>query len=151
MFGWRKKKEKGEGEMTVDEKEIEKAKKDIAEKGEDSQTERDRIDESVAAQERESGNENSQTAKDRIDESEGAEKADKEREERNEAHEERHEERAEDIKELIRSAVAEAVKDAVVPMIASEVQKAFGERDRSATEASEAEAKELSKIEKIYN
>ena len=38
--------------MTQDEKEIEKAKEDIAEKGADSQTEKDRIDESVAAQER---------------------------------------------------------------------------------------------------
>ena len=39
-------------------------------------TTNDPIDESVAAQEKETGNEESQTAKDRVDESEGAEKAD---------------------------------------------------------------------------
>lgn len=61
--------------MTEDEKEIKKAKEDIAEKGADSQTEKDRVDESVGEQERRSGNENSQNAKDRVDESEGTEKA----------------------------------------------------------------------------
>lgn len=65
---------------TVDEKEIAKAKRDIAEKGTDSQTEKDRIDESVGEQERRSGNENSQDAKDRVDESEGAKRADEKRE-----------------------------------------------------------------------
>lgn len=71
--------------MTQDEKEIAKAKEDIAEKGADSQTEKDRIDESVAAQERAKGEENSQSAKDRVDESEGAKKADEKRaEEKNE-------------------------------------------------------------------
>ena len=57
------------------EEQIEKAETDIAEKGEDSQTEKDRIDESVGEQEKEDGNEDSQTAKDRVDESEGMEKA----------------------------------------------------------------------------
>lgn len=71
--------------MTQDEKEIAKAKEDIAEKGADSQTEKDRIDESVAAQERAKGDEDSQSAKDRVDESEGAKKADEKRaEEKNE-------------------------------------------------------------------
>lgn len=65
--------------MTQDEKEIAKAKEDIAEKGADSQTEKDRVDESVAAQERAKGEENSQSAKDRVDESEGAKKADEKR------------------------------------------------------------------------
>ena len=58
------------------EEEIAKAKEDIAEKGEDSQTEKDRIDESVAAQEEADGEEDSQNAKDRVDEAEGEEKAD---------------------------------------------------------------------------
>ena len=58
------------------EEEIAKAKEDIAEKGEDSQTEKDRIDESVAAQEKADGEEDSQDAKDRVDEAEGEEKAD---------------------------------------------------------------------------
>lgn len=56
--------------------EIEKAEEDIAEKGADSQTEKDRIDESVAAQEEADGEEDSQDAKDRVDEAEGEEKAD---------------------------------------------------------------------------
>ena len=70
---------KKEDKMTQDEKEIAKAKEDIAEKGADSQTEKDRIDESVAAQERAKGEEDSQSAKDRVDESEGAKKADEKR------------------------------------------------------------------------
>ena len=78
--------------MTEDEKQIEKAKRDIAEDGEDSQTEKDRIDESVGEQERRDGDENSQSAKDRVDESEGAEKADEERAE------EKKEEREDDFK-----------------------------------------------------
>ena len=65
--------------MTKDEEQIAKAKEDIEEKGTDSQTEKDRIDESVAAQERAEGDEGSQSAKDRVDESEGAKKADEER------------------------------------------------------------------------
>lgn len=65
--------------MTEDEKQIEKAKEDVAEKGSDSQTEKDRVDESVGEQEKRDGDENSQTAKDRVDESEGAEKADEDR------------------------------------------------------------------------
>ena len=56
--------------------EIEKAEEDVAEKGEDSQTEQDRIDESVAAQEEADGEEDSQDAKDRVDEAEGEERAD---------------------------------------------------------------------------
>ncbi len=73
--------------MTEDEKQIEKAKQDVAEKGADSQTEKDRIDESVGEQEERSGDEDSQDAKDRVDESEGAEKADEERAEERESKE----------------------------------------------------------------
>ena len=62
------------------EEQIEKAETDMAETGEDSQTEKDRIDESVAEQEKEDGDEDSQTAKDRVDESEGMEKAEEEEE-----------------------------------------------------------------------
>jgi len=78
--------------MTQDEKDIEKAERDVAEKGSDSQTEKDRVDESVGEQERRDGDENSQNAKDRVDESEGAEKADEERAE------EKKEEREDDLK-----------------------------------------------------
>lgn len=65
-----------EGSKPDTEEEIAKAKEDIAEKGADSQTEKDRIDESVAAQEEADGEEDSQDAKDRVDEAEGEEKAD---------------------------------------------------------------------------
>lgn len=58
---------KGESET---EEQIDKAEEDIAEKGADSQTEKDRIDESVGEQEAEDGNKDSQDAKDRVDESE---------------------------------------------------------------------------------
>lgn len=54
---------------------VEKAEEDISEKGEDSQTTEDRVDESVAMQEKEDGNEDSQDAKDRVDEFEGEETA----------------------------------------------------------------------------
>lgn len=62
--------------MTKDEEQIAKAKENIAEKGSNSQTEQDRIDESVGEQEHLQGNEDSQSAKDRVHESEGAENAD---------------------------------------------------------------------------
>lgn len=65
--------------MTKDEQQIAEAKKDVAEKGPDSQTDKDRIDESVGEQEHLDGNKDSQSAKDRVDESEGAMKADEER------------------------------------------------------------------------
>lgn len=79
-FGKNKtKKIKEDSEMTEDEKQIAEAKKDISKKGPDSQTEKDRVDESVGEQEKLDGNKDSQTAKDRVDESEGTKKADEER------------------------------------------------------------------------
>lgn len=65
--------------MTEDEKQEEKAKEDVAETGKDTQTEKDRVDESVGEQEKRDGDENSQSAKDRVDESEGTKKTDEER------------------------------------------------------------------------
>lgn len=53
------------------EEQINEAEEDIAEKGADSQTEKDRIDESVGEQEKQEGDEDSQDAKDRVDESIG--------------------------------------------------------------------------------
>lgn len=61
--------------------EVKEAKEDIEAKGEDTQTEEDRIDESVAEQEKDEGEENTQDAKDRVDEAEGEEKALEEKEE----------------------------------------------------------------------
>lgn len=50
---------------------IEKAEERIEEKGADKQSEKDRIDESVAMQEKNEGDKDSQSAKDRVDEAEG--------------------------------------------------------------------------------
>lgn len=63
-----------EGKMEVKER-IDEAEKRIEEEGKDTQTEKDRIDESVGEQLKDAGDEDSQTAKDRVDESEGEEKA----------------------------------------------------------------------------
>lgn len=63
---------------------VDEAKKDIEDKGDDSQSEKDRIDESVGEQEKLDGDEDTQDAKDRVDESEGEKKAldeDKDKEE----------------------------------------------------------------------
>ena len=73
--------------MTEDEKQEQKAKEDVAAKGADSQSEKDRVDESVGEQEKKDGNEDSQSAKDRVDESEGTKeyyekKAEEKREEK---------------------------------------------------------------------
>lgn len=80
-----------DGVKPTTEEQIDKAKADIAEKGPDSQTEKDRIDESVGEQEHEDGNEDNQTAKDRVDESEGMQEA----EEKHEAEDSMEEEAAE--------------------------------------------------------
>lgn len=80
LFDLFKKNKKEDSEnMTEDEKQERKAEEDISEKDKDSQTEKDRIDESVGEQEKRDGDENSQDAKDRVDESEGTKKADEER------------------------------------------------------------------------
>lgn len=86
-------KKEGKKAMTRDEKEIKKAEDDILEKGKDTQTEKDRIDESVAEQEKDGGTEDTQTAKDRVDESLGAK---------------RHDEMFDKISELIKSEIANA-------------------------------------------
>ncbi len=57
------------------EEQVAEAEEDIEEKGEDTQTEKDRIDESVAAQEENAGDEDTQSAQDRVDEAEGEEAA----------------------------------------------------------------------------
>ena len=53
---------------------IEKAEENIAKKGADSQTVKDRIDESVGKQEEDEGDKDSQSAKDRVDEAMGEDK-----------------------------------------------------------------------------
>lgn len=123
----KRKKEANEHMATTDEKEISKAKEDIAEKGEDSQTERDRTNESVAAQEKDSGKENSQTAKDRVDESEGAEKADEKREEAEEKAEERHEDSQEDRLDKLAAAIEKLV-ELLTPKETEKPKDAFDEK-----------------------
>ena len=54
---------------------VAKAEEDIADKGEDSQSEQDRVDESVGEQEELDDDKDTQTAEDRVDEAEGEEKA----------------------------------------------------------------------------
>lgn len=132
MFGFFKKKnKKEESEMTEDEKEIKKAKEDIAEKGADSQTEKDRIDESVGEQERRSGDENSQNAKDRVDESEGTKKADEKRAE------EKKEEYEDDFKERVLS-------------ILEKMDKRFDELEKRTTAAVDADTEAAKRMEETY-
>lgn len=160
-FEWFKKNKKNkEDTMTQDEKDIAKAKRDIDEKGSDSQTEKDRIDESVGEQERRDGDENSQSAKDRVDESEGAKKADEKREE------ERREEKPEWAKELSegltrvielleKSAKSDAVAEDADEEAAKNMEEAFGGKSGTfATEPStEKEGKKLTgaDVAKIIN
>lgn len=131
---WKEFEDKGDDKSKVTTGEqIEEAKEDIAEKGPDSQTEKDRIDESVAEQEKQDGNENSQSAKDRVDESEGEEKyLDKEREEETEAEEEMTEEKgkteetAEDkVNDALVARIA-ALEEKVAKMLESEAKEDFG-------------------------
>lgn len=136
MIGWFKKKRKEESAMTEDEKQEAKAKENIAEKGADSQTEKDRIDGSVGEQEHLDGNEDSQSAKDRVDESEGAKKADDARGEEN------NDELFEKIVARINSAVEEAVSKAVAAAMA----KALDDMGRTPEQADKAVSNELEGI-----
>lgn len=54
---------------------VAKAEEDIADKGEDSQSKQDRVDESVGEQEELDDDKDTQTAEDRVDEAEGEDKA----------------------------------------------------------------------------
>lgn len=133
MFGWFKKKnsKKEVSAMTEDEKEIKKAKEEIAEKGADSQTEKDRVDESVGEQEEHSGNENSQDAKDRVDESEGAEKSD--------------EKRAEEKKEDARLSFEERVISFM-----EKLEKRFEESEKRVAHAADEDAEAAKRMEETY-
>ena len=141
---FRKNKKEDSAEMTENEKQIAKAKEGITEKGPDSQTEKDRIDESVGEQEKQDGNENSQSAKDRVDESEGAEKADEEH-------------AADDGKTEAGNGLAERVDKLVgaverlVSAFAQHAQMKQEQHEREAEKATDEEASELSRLENIYN
>lgn len=130
---WAEFEDKGDDKKVTTGEQIEEAKKDIAEKGPDSQTEKDRIDESVAMQEKADGNEDSQSAKDRVDESEGEEKAiEEKREDETEAAEEMTEEKgkteetAEDkVNDALLARIA-ALEEKVAKMLESEAKEDFG-------------------------
>lgn len=138
MFDLFRKKKKEEPMATQDEKEIDKAKEDIAEKGKDSQTEKDREDESVGEQERRSGNEDSQSAKDRIDESEGTKRAD---EKRGEEKDDKRDDRDERVDKLI----------STMERFIAAVEADRNAGDREPKEASSKETDELKRIENLYN
>ncbi len=123
--------------MIKDEGQIAKAKEDITEKGEDSQTEKDRIDESVGEQESEDGNKDTQSAKDRVDESEGAEKADEEKEKSD---------NAEDKKEY----VSREEFNALVAKIDGLIEQMQDAGKRPEREDEEREAK-LNRVMGLYN
>lgn len=131
--------------MTKDEEQIAKAKEDISEKGEGSQTEKDRIDESVGEQEREDGNKDSQTAKDRVDEAEGAKKADEEKDEGKELKGEETD-KAEDDKEYVSKADFEKLA-ARVEEILTQMQN----HGKNPERVDEEKEKRLNRIKGLYN
>ena len=132
MFNlFKKKKYQEVSEMTKDEEQIEKAKSDIAEDGKESQTEKDRIDESVGEQEKRDGDEDSQNAKARVDESEGTKKADEERAE------EKKEEREDDFKGRILS-------------VLERMEKYLESVERRAQAAADADSEAAKRMEETY-
>ena len=146
MFSFFKKNKKEDSEpMTKDEEQIAKAKEDISEKGPDSQTEKDRIDESVGEQEREDGNKDSQTAKDRVDESEGAKKADEKKDEGEEPKGEETD-KAEDDKEYVSKADFEKLA-ARVEEILTQMQN----QGKNPERVDEEKEKRLNRIKGLYN
>lgn len=142
MFGFLKKKKKEESSMTKDEKQIEEAKEEIAEKGPDSQSETDRIDESVGEQEHLDGNEDSESAKERVEESEKTEEADEERAE--EAKEAAPKDDA--VSEKIVSLINSAVESAVSKAVAAAMAKALDTMGKSPEAAEPSEAAGLEGI-----
>lgn len=80
--------------------EVEESEERIEEKGADEQTEQDRVDETVAADEEHDGDEDTQTAKDRVDEAEGDKAYD---EDEHEEHEEEEKEAEDGLNARIKS------------------------------------------------
>lgn len=117
------------------EDEIDKAESDIEEKGEDSQSEKDRVNESVGEQEKLDGDEDSQDAKARVDESEGEEKAVEEEKKEDDAKDEERavEEAKQEDKKVFDALVArlDALEDKVGKLLAEQDDKPFGEQPQS--------------------
>lgn len=143
----------GEKEDTTEQ--IEKAEENIEAKGKDMQTEKDRIDESVAEQEKDEGDEDSQDAKDRVDEAEGEdeslEEKDEEKPEQETPTEEEleHEEKKQDTMRAI-----EARLDEIEERIANIVSKLdggdFGNHSAQITEQESDGETEDSRIMNSY-
>lgn len=127
---------------------IEEAEENTEEKGEDSQTEKDRIDESVGEQEELDGDKDSQDADDRVDEAIGEEEAIEE------TNDDAEEEIKEDNKEEAMSAIVarmEALEERVAKIVESLDEKAsFGNYSPDVTEGDGDESTEDSRIMRAY-
>lgn len=120
---------------------IDKAEENIKEKGKDTQTEEDRVDESVAAQEKADGEEDSQDAKDRVDEAEAEE-------EMEEGKEEEKEEDKEDVNAALISRI-ESLESLVQKLVEAFEDKPFGNNSPEHTET-ESEYSDESPIMRSY-
>ena len=128
--------------------EVEKAKEGIEAKGEDTQTEEDRIDESVAEQEKDEGEEDSQDAKDRVDEAEGEEKALEEKDESTE--EEIVEDNKDDVIDALTARITE-LEERVAKLVENiDGNASFGNHSPELTEG-ETEEGDESPIMRAYN
>ena len=141
---------------------IDKAEEDIEAKGEDTQTEEDRIDESVAEQEKAEGEEDSQDAKDRVDEAEGEEEhleeekeeeAEPVAEETEETVEETEEEPIEDEKDKVIEALTQrlaALEERVATIVSNAHKGTFGNHSPEVTELESDGRTEDSKVMQSY-
>lgn len=128
--------------MTTKEQ-IEKSRDDIEEKDSDSQIERDCVDESVVAREKDEHDEDSQDTADRVDEPEG----DEEHEETEE-----HEDEGKDaLREMIRQEVKSAVSAAVSEAVTEALKTMREDKDREVEEATDAESDKFRLAEALYN
>jgi hypothetical protein len=118
-------------ESTLDE--VEEAEERIEEKGADEQTEKDRVDEAVAADEEHDGDEDTQTAKDRVDEAEGEKAYDEEKHEEHEKEEEEAEDGQNARIEALEALVSE-LTERLEKVLAHLDDKTFGEKPEAPTE-----------------
>lgn len=138
---------------------VEEAEENIEEKGEDSQTEKDRIDESVGEQEKLEGDEDSQDAKDRVDEAEGEEKAlesedaettEEEVEENEDAEEEIKEDNREEVISALEARVSELEEKLAKVVESIDGNASFGNYSPDVTEGDGDESSEDSRIMQAY-
>lgn len=144
-----------EGETT---EQIDEAEENIEEKGEDSQTEKDRIDENVGEQEKLEGDEDSQDAKDCVDEAEGEEKALESEDNAESTEEEVEEDAEEEIKEDNREEAISALEARITELeekLAKVVESidgnaSFGNYSPDVTEGDGDDTTEDSRIMQAY-